>query len=77
MDGDEKVRLLLIGDDGPVFERDKDVGFSRHNHVESLACGEQVAQLQRDIEHDIFLFLSLPADAAGSSPPCPGSMTTV
>jgi len=69
---DEQVRPLLVGDHGPVFQRNEDVRFPGQNDLEPVLFDQCFFQGLGDVEDDVLFPDSAFPDAAGIRPAVPG-----
>src|SRR6266498_3129019 len=72
MDGDEQVRLLLVGDGGASLKRDKSIVTAGVNHVRAKPGTQQLAQPSSHIKYEFLLFKTVGTDGAGIVAAMPG-----
>ena len=72
VDGDEKVRPLLVGDDGPVLEGNEDVRLPGQDDVEAVLFDEHLLQGQGDVQGDVLFPAPALSQTAGVRPAVAG-----
>src|SRR6476619_137933 len=62
VNGDEQISLLFIGDGGARLQRNESVIVARIDDFSAELIFQQLAQLQRNVQHQVFFFQPVRAD---------------